>query len=406
VAGALARAEAERLRSTPPSAPVPEPDRFVESNVISLVGRDGFRWQDRAGLFLLNPYVLVQTRGQLQYFDDAGLELSDPDTLANVGFAVPNAVLGVAGKAFGRLSFNLALNGPCGGGCLLNEAWLEGNFSDAARVRAGKLKTPMSWHVQSRLGARLAPVGPTSLLTRVNLPFDINAQNPTLGTTFDVGVMLHGSLAGGLSYQVGLWNGEGSQVNGATSTLADDSKLPALMGAGRLAWQPLGALSPEEGGAGAGGPPRLHVAVSASYNVEGNGESSNDLRAGAECVLTGRGWTWTSEGYLLHMRFTERMRGTPSVSFLGGYTTLARYFGSHLEPFVRFDLFDRNSTRVAGVLMLPGVGLNHYAFGPNLKLQVFYQYAVTVGHGSEAPALDDVADLGQHLAILQLQFAI
>lgn len=188
--------------------------------------------------------------------------------------------------------------------------------------------------------------------------------------------------------------------------MADDTKLPALLGAARLTWQPLGALSPEEGGAGAIGAPRVHVGVSTSYNVEGNGESSNDLRAGLELVVIGRGFTWTSEGYLLHMRFTERMRGTPSLVFYGAYSTLARYLGSGIEPFVRWDVFDRNSTRVAGMLLLPGVGLNYYAFGPNLKLQAFYQYAATVGHGGRASATDDVADMGQHMAILQLQFAI
>jgi hypothetical protein len=406
VAAAMARRLVEPRRTPPSQAAIPEPDRFVESNVISLVGRDGFRWQDRAGQFLLNPYVLVQTRAQFQYFDDAGLDLSDPDNLANLGFAIPNAIFGVAGKAFGRLSFNLALNGPCGGGCLMNEAWLEGNFSDAARVRVGKFKTPMSWHVQSRLGARLAPGSPTSLATRVNTPFDINALNPTIGTNFDVGVMLHGRLAHGLQYQIGLWNGEGVQVNGATSTLSDDSRMPALMGAARLAWQPLGPLAPEEGGAGARGKTRVHVGASTSYNVEANAESSSDLRAGIELVVMGHGWTWANEGYLMNMRFTERMRGTPSLLFYGAYTALSRYLASDLEPFVRWDIFERNSTRTPGILLLPGIGCNYYMFGPNLKLQAFYQYAATVGHSNSAVATDDVADLGRHTAILQLQFAI
>jgi hypothetical protein len=338
--------------------------------------------------------------------NDAGLELSDPDNLVSVGFGVPVAILGIAGRAFERLSFNLALNAPCSGGCLLTEAWLEGYVTDELRVRVGKFKTPMNWVVQTRLGGRLSPVLPTSLSTRVNIPSDLNALNPVLATGFDLGVMVQGVLSKQLLYQVGLFNGEGIGVNLPTSSLSDDLKIPGLLYAARVAWAPVGAPMIEEGGFAAAGELKVQVAASASFNVEANSESSNDLRAGLELVVAGKHWYWVTEGSLLQMQFVERLRSTPNRVFWGAYSALAHAFENGLEPFVRVDVFDRNSANVPGVLVMPGVGLNYYLFAQNLKLSALYQYNARVGYADRWAADDDLADVGEHTATVQLQFAL
>ncbi len=381
--------------------------KYVESNVISLVGREGFRWQDKQGNFLLNPYFLLQTRFQMWYVDDEGLNLADPDNVQQLGFGIPNAILGFAGKAFGVLSFNLALNGACAGkACLLNQIWLEGNVTDEFRIRVGKFKTPMHWTLQSRVGQKLAPFTPYSLTSAVNIPFDINAVNPSMLSGFDLGVMMHGNVADRFQYQVGVFNGEGIGVNVPTSTMNDDWNIPALMYSARVAYTPFGSLPLQEGGSETDDDLHLLVALSTSYNVEANAETSNDLRAGAELVLSKGGWYWASEFYLMNMDFVERQRNAPSYLFLGGYTGLAYAFDIGLEPFGRFDMFDRNSTDDPGVLLMPGVGLNWYAYRDNLKLQAMYQYLAKAGHDTEFDANDDDNGMPEHVAMIQLQFAL
>ena len=47
------------------------------------------------------------------------------DNVANSGFAIPYAVLGFTGKAFGKVSFNLSLNAAATGAALLQQAWFD-----------------------------------------------------------------------------------------------------------------------------------------------------------------------------------------------------------------------------------------------------------------------------------------
>lgn len=402
---ALERAGSEAARPSAPPKAADDAVKYVESNVVSAVGREGFSWQDRQGQFLFHPYVLVQTRLQFLRVDDEGLELSDRDNFVDLGFGLPNAILGVAGKAFEKLSFNFALNGPCAGkGCLMNEAWLEGNLSDAVRLRMGKFKVPMNWHVQTRLAGRLAPSSPNSLSARVNIPFDINAVNPVIASGFDLGLMMHGLVRDRLQYQVGVFNGEGVGVNTPTSTLSDDSGLPALLYAGRIAWVPFGPLPLEER-AGGPGATKLLVGASVSYNAEANAESSSDLRAGLELVLSAPGWYWATEAYLLHMDYMERMKNSPNYLFWGANTILARSLGPNLEPFVRLDAYDRNSVEKRGLLLMPAVGLKWYLFEQNLNLQAMYEYLTKIGHEDELSANDDDNSMAEHSLMAMLQFA-
>ena len=382
-------------------------ERFVESNVISMADRNGFKWSSKRGDFLFNPFVLVQARLQFDVVDDEGLTLSDPDNVTDFGFGIPAALLGIAGKAFEKLSFNLTFNGACAGkACLLNQAWLEGNVSDAFRIRIGKFKTPMHWAALARIGQTLAPEKPTSLITRVNIPFDINAANPTLQTGFDLGIMVHGLLGGMFQYQLGVFNGEGIGVNTPTSTLSDDTSIPSLLYSARVALMPFGEMPLREGGPAKNTDARLLIAASGSYNVEANSESSNDLRAGVELAFSKGGLYLGTEGYLLHMDFMERLEDSPSYLFWGAYAQAGYLFPISLEPTIRFEAFDRNSTDEDGVLLLPAVGLNYYVFGQNLKFQMLYQYLARVGHEDTAAANDDDNSMAEHAFWLQVQFVL
>lgn len=395
------RAEPQATQ-TLPDATKPAP----ESNVVSLAGREGFRWKTQRGDFEFNPYTLVQTYAQANYVNSRWLALTDQDDVKAVGFGIGNAILGIAGRGFERITFNLALNPACTGGCLLNQAWMDLSVSESLRLRVGKFKVPAHWAVQVRLGQSLFPRLPTSLMARVNMPFGLNAVNPTIALGFDTGIMLHGIVARHLEYQLGVFNGEGIGVNAPSSTLSDNRGLPGLLYAARIAYYPLGAMKPEESASSGGSPPQMLFALSSSYNVEANAESSDDFRAGAEAALRTHRLYVSAEGYLLRMMFTERQRGEIARTFLGGYGQVGVDVGRGLEPIARFEVFDRNSLSERGVLLVPAVGLNWYLAGQNLKLSAVYQALIRTRYRNELEAHQDDNAIYDHSGLLQVQFAL
>ncbi len=378
----------------------------IESSVVSLAGREGFRWRTRSGDFEFNPYTLVQAYVQANYVNSRWLALTAQDSVRALGFGTANAILGVAGRGFERITFNLALNAACSGACLLNQAWIDLAVSEGLRLRVGKFKTPANWAVQVRLGQSLFPRLPTSLLARVNLPFGLNAVTPTMALGFDTGVMLHGLAAKRLEYQMGVFNGEGIGVNAPMSTLSDDRGIPGLLYAARLAYYPIGVMKPEETASLEPHATKLLLAVSGSYNVEANAESSDDLRAGAEVAIRTRRLYAAAEAYLLRMAFVERQRGVASRSFLGAYGQIGINAGLGLEPIVRFEVFDRNSLSERGVLLLPSVGMNWYLSGQNLKLSSVYQALIRARYRTELEAHQDDNAIYDHSGLIQLQFSL
>jgi hypothetical protein len=378
----------------------------VESNVISLADREGFRWQTRTGDFVFNPYILVQAYAQGTRVSNRWLNLADQDTVRSLGFGTANALLGVAGRGFEHITFNLALNAACSGPCLLNQAWMNVELDDSLNVRVGKLKTPMHWAYQVRVGHTGLPRVPVSLASRVNLPFGLNAVNPTIGVGFDTGVMAHGVLGRALEYQVGVFNGEGINTNVPTSTLSDDRGIPGLLYAARIAYQPLGRMRPEEGGPPFTPDTRLLLGASSSYNIEANAESSDDWRGGAEFAVSSGALYLAVEGYVLRMAFVERQRGTPSHLFWGSYAQMGVALLPAFEPVVRVEVFDRDSTREAGLLLIPAVGVNWYIVQQNFKLQLMYQTLRRLAYSSDIEAHQDDNAIADHSAIAQLQFAL
>ena len=86
-----------------------ELDKYIQSDVIPMIDKKGFSFQTKAGDFMFKPYTLVQSAVKLNYYDDEGLELSDQDNIANSGFEIPYAILGLSGR-FNKLTFNFTLN--------------------------------------------------------------------------------------------------------------------------------------------------------------------------------------------------------------------------------------------------------------------------------------------------------
>lgn len=214
-------------------------DNDIDNGVISSAGRQGFSFQTKNKKFLFKPYALIQIAGKFNYYDDEGLNLADQDKIANSGFAIPNAIIGFSGRAFGRLTFNFALNASQSGGALLQQAWFDVKMKEALQLRAGKFKTPYNQAYLVTLGETLFPVLPSSLTTGVNLDKSLNAVKPNIATGFDLGIELHGLIKQKWGYQVGVFNGTGIDVNTATKTTSDDHKgIPSLLYAARFAYMP------------------------------------------------------------------------------------------------------------------------------------------------------------------------
>lgn len=377
--------------------------KYIESDVIPLDDKKGFSFDSKAGGFVLKPYALVQTAARFNYYDDEGLDLADQDNVANSGFEIPYAIVGLSGKALDKLTFNLTVNAAQSGGALLQQAWFDLNLKDELRFRVGKFKTPYNQAYLVTLGETLFPSLPASLTTAVNIPYSLNSVNPNFATGFDLGVMAHGLLRNKWEYNVGIFNGTGIEVNKAQKTLSDDLGIPSLLYAGRLAYMPKGPIPSHQGRTDDLRNNKLLFALSGSYNVEAEWQSCNDIRLGFEFSWLINRWYLSAEAYYLNMKFTEKQRNGLAYNFLGGYAQAGYFFTPKLQGAFRYDFLDRNSTRVDGILNLPAVGLNYYLSGYNLKLQAMYQYLGKWEHETQQDRDNDDLGLAQHAAILMLQ---
>lgn len=380
-------------------------DKYVENDVVSLAGKKGFSFSTRNGDFLFKPYALVQASGIVNVYDTPGLETPYSDRVANTGFAIPNAILGFTGKAFNKITFNLSINAAKSGGALLQQAWFDVAVKESFRIRTGKFKTPFSHAYLTTLGETLFPVLPTSLSSTVSINESLNAVPPIFATGFDLGVMIHGLVNEKWNYQIGIFNGSGIDVNTANKTMSDDHTwLPSLLYSGRLAYMPKGVMPTTQGNPSNLHDDKMSFALSTSYNVEAQSESTNDLRIGMEFSWIKNRFYFAAEGYWLNMQFTERQKNAKTYNFWGAYAQAGYFITNKLQGALRYDFYDRNGTDCAGILNLPAIGANYYFFNSNLKLQVMYQYMGRSGHGNQTDRDDDGVGMPIHTTTAMLQY--
>ena len=156
------------------------------------------------GSFEFKPYLMVQTHGAFNWYDDEGLDKAyNQDNVANSGFGLPYAVLGFTGKAYDKVTYNLSINAAAGGANVLQQAWFDVKVNNGFGLRAGKFKTPFAHAYLTTLGETLLPMLPTSLTAPVILPHSLNAVTPSMATGFDLGVEAHGLFAVGGQSKLG-----------------------------------------------------------------------------------------------------------------------------------------------------------------------------------------------------------
>ena len=377
----------------------------TENGIVSLAGREGFTIASKKGDFVFKPYLLVQTSANFNWYDDEGLDKAyNQDNVANSGFAIPYAVLGFTGKAFGKVSFNLSLNAAATGAALLQQAWFDVELKKQFSIRVGKFKTPFSHAYLTTLGETLMPSLPLSLTAPVILPYSLNAVTPNIGTGFDLGVEVHGLLADKFGYEVGLFNGTGISVNTAGKTFSDDWHIPSLLYAGRFTYMPKGVMPSTQGNPNRLNEDKLMLGVSTSLNVESENESTNDYRAGLEFAMLKRKLYLGAEMYYMHVGFTKRQKIDQGYHYLGGYVQGGYFVTSRLQATARYDFFNRNGMDTNGFMNMPGVGVNYFLKGCNLKLQAMYQFVGRWGHDTQLDRDNDDLGIATHNATVMLQY--
>ena len=380
--------------------------QYDSENGVVTIGADRmFQIESKDGNFSFKPYMMLQMTGNYNYYDDEGLDKAyNQDNVANSGFSFPYAVLGFTGKAFGKVTYNLSVNAAKSGGALLQQAWFDVKLSKGFAVKAGKFKTPFSHAYLTTLGETLMPQLPTSLTASVILPYSLNAVTPSVGTGFDIGVMVHGQIGRQLGYEAGIFNGTGSTVNTATKTISDDWHIPSMLYAGRITWEPKGKMPATQGNPKLLHEDRLLVAASASLNVESENESTNDARYGLEFAWLHNRWYVGAEAYLMHVGFTDRQKITDTYNFWGAYVQAGYFVADPLQLAVRYDFMDRNGTGKDGLLNMPAVGLNYFIKDYGLKLSAMYQYIGRTGHATQLDRDNDDLGVAKHSATIMMQY--
>ena len=393
------------LSALMPLAALAQHEEDTENGIVSLAGREGFTIASKKGDFVFKPYLLVQTSANFNWYDDEGLDKAyNQDNVANSGFAIPYAVLGFTGKAFGKVSFNLSLNAAATGAALLQQAWFDVELKKQFSIRVGKFKTPFSHAYLTTLGETLMPSLPLSLTAPVILPYSLNAVTPNIGTGFDLGVEVHGLLADKFGYEVGLFNGTGISVNTAGKTFSDDWHIPSLLYADRLTYMPKGVMPSTQGNPNRLNEDKLMLGVSTSLNVESENESTNDYRAGLEFAMLKRKLYLGAEMYYMHVGFTKRQKIDQGYHYLGGYVQGGYFVTPRLQATARYDFFNRNGMDTNGFMNMPAVGVNYFFKGCNLKLQAMYQFVGRWGHDTQLDRDNDDLGIATHNATVMLQY--
>lgn len=393
------------LSALMPLTALAQHEEDTENGIVSLAGREGFTIASKKGDFVFKPYLLVQTSANFNWYDDEGLDKAyNQDNVANSGFAIPYAVLGFTGKAFGKVSFNLSLNAAATGAALLQQAWFDVELKKQFSIRVGKFKTPFSHAYLTTLGETLMPSLPLSLTAPVILPYSLNAVTPNIGTGFDLGVEVHGLLADKFGYEVGLFNGTGISVNTAGKTFSDDWHIPSLLYAGRFTYMPKGVMPSTQGNPNRLNEDKLMLGVSTSLNVESENESTNDYRAGLEFAMLKRKLYLGAEMYYMHVGFTKRQKIDQGYHYLGGYVQGGYFVTSRLQATARYDFFNRNGMDTNGFMNMPAVGVNYFFKGCNLKLQAMYQFVGRWGHDTQLDRDNDDLGIATHNVTVMLQY--
>lgn len=407
-----------------------------------------FIFQTDDGKFKFQPRGWLQPRLGINITPDAPYNPGGAphETLAGTGFTFKRARFGFQAYMFDILRVYLDTGWASSGGPKLVDYFLEINpFDGIAVLQAG--------YFRPYLGRQLL-MGTTTLQM---IEYAQAWQDPTLGLGLgrDHGVGVHGMVAKGVEYGIGIWDGEGmAGLDGGVTEngVPYPGNIDFAFG-GRIAIHPLaftdvGVAVPlgDESDTKVSTKPGLVIGGAVMYNKRHNQDIfepttalyqlyyDSQLKIGGELGFKFKGITFQGEFFmhkvtvaddahqlikdavdLENANTAENLNGTG----IGFYTQLGYFIEPiNMEIAARFDMVDE-STDLRGSRIFPGLGLTYYIFGNNLKAQFMYRLNHGLGYGNLEdaagnPMLDaagnEIPDPGtiptSHNVFLMLQAAI
>jgi hypothetical protein len=325
-----------------------------------------------ADRFWFTPRGQVQVQFVPFVGDESRVAGGDPSD--EVGFRIRRARFGFdAGYALDtEVSLTLeAYDGRAGGAELL-DASIKRTLADWLFIDVGVNKVPFS--AQFMTDSRE--------LTLIERPFGVDVLGPdrSLGVKLGGDIELAGMVIG---YRAGVYNG--------SETVSQGNQNPGLLYAGRLTFEPLGAVG--RGLSDFERSERIRARIGASGYVH-DGEATDTAGAGADVTLKWYGIALTAE-FMWNRTEPDARPALPGSGLRGRWERHAWYVegayllpGARLEVAARYErsddnIFEKNLKDIEAVT----VGVNFYALGNRVKSQLNYRLRNELG----GPELDNDA---------------
>jgi hypothetical protein len=380
--------------------------------------------------FTFQPKGMVQPRFKLSIYPD---EPAD-NTLAGTGFDLKRARFGFTAVLFEMAKVYVDTDWNSGGGSLVDYFIDLDPFKGVAALQVG--------YFRPYFGRQILMATSQIQMIEYAQAWQDGTLNLNLGR--DHGLGIHGLVAKGIEYGVGVWNGERG-FNTAGGVTANDIPYPANIDfalGGRLVIHPLaftdiGVAVPlgDESDTAVSAKPGLAVGAAIMYNKRHNRDIlepttntyqlyyDSQLKLGIELAFKWKGLTLESEFFMHKVAVqddadqaikdavsaaNDTVRENLDGTGIGMYAQLGYFIKpADLEIAARFDMVDE-STDLRGMRMYPGIGATYYIFGNNLKVQLMYR--LNMGTGFEEGSATVAADPGwvptTHEMFLMLQAAI
>lgn len=300
--------------------------------VLADAGTDGFGLRSSDGAFRL------RLQGVGQY--DARAFPADDDDRAINGFDVRRVRADLRGTVYSQYDFRVNLD-YAGNRVDVLDAYLEGRFSPALQIRAGKFK---------------APVGLERLQSVSALTFPERAFPTALVPNRDVGLQIAGGLGGSrLSYALGVFNGV-PDGGSADADLSDSKDLAARLFVQPFAGGPAalrglgfgvaGTIGEQSGSVATSGLPSLRTTIGRSTFLR----FRSDGTEGGSAALDGRRTRISPQGWW----------------YLGPVGVLGEYVRSTSDVRIAEEVEELTSSawQVAGSWVLTGEAASYRGVSP------------------------------------------
>jgi phosphate-selective porin OprO/OprP len=304
------------------------------SNPVAYQPGKGFTFTSSDGKFQLS----LAGRGQFQYQYMDKDDVNGPAQETSV-WRIRRFKVSMGGYAFTsdltyRVQVDLAKSGTAQ---MLDDAWINYRFTDAAQIQAGQFKIPFSRE-------ELTSDGALQFVDRANA---VDAFKPS----YDVGTMVQGRAAGGkFAYNVGLFNGTGQSGTRTTNSGA---------WAARVVFNPFGEMRYSE--ADLENTPSPLLSLGADYfanTLKRNGNATFlDTTTTTPPYAGTSGWLGKAAANTAIFDNTERVDvgtyGFDAAFKWRGFSAQGEYFGGKAEGQKRGTVHSRGYYGQAGYFLLP-----------------------------------------------------